>query len=88
MRPFKNLIDNEKTSVAELAQLMQCSKEKIYHLLSFADVPNQIWDAVTNMSNRVGGALQSPSSHTTVQALLHTAVPTKCLTTIHTAFSS
>ena len=38
--------------------------------------------------NRVGGALQSPSSHTTVQALLHTAVPTKCLTTIPTAFSS
>ena len=47
---FKNLIDNEKTTVAELAQLMQCSKEKIYHLLSFADIPNQIWDAVTNMS--------------------------------------
>ena len=38
--------------------------------------------------NRVGGALQSPSSHTTVQALLYTAVPTKCLTTIPTAFSS
>ena len=47
---FKNLIDNEKTTVAELAQLRQCSKEKIYHLLSFADVPNQIWDAVANMS--------------------------------------
>ena len=41
-----------------------------------------------NFTDRVGGALQSPSSHTTVQALLHTAVPTKCLTTIPIAFSS
>jgi hypothetical protein len=39
------------------------------------------------LHHRVGGALQSPSSHTTVQALLHTAVPTKCLTTIPIAFS-
>lgn len=47
---FNSLVENNKATVAELAQLMQCSKEKIYHLLSFANVPSQIWDAVTNMS--------------------------------------
>ena len=30
---------------------------------------------------RVGGALRSPSSHTTVRAMSHTAVPIKRLTT-------
>lgn len=47
---FSNLIKNQKTTVADLAQLMQCSKEKIYNLLSFSKVPVSIWDAVTNMS--------------------------------------
>ncbi|MCF6777624.1 ParB/RepB/Spo0J family partition protein [Thiotrichales bacterium 19X7-9] len=47
---FKKLIDSDKSSVAELAKLNQCSKDKIYDLLSFANVPSQIWEAVTNMS--------------------------------------
>lgn len=33
------------------------------------------------LDNRVGGASRFPSSHTTVQALSHTAVSIKCLTT-------
>jgi ParB family chromosome partitioning protein len=47
---FKKLIDNNKSNVEELARINQCSKEKIYHLLSFASVPTQIWDSVANMS--------------------------------------
>ncbi|MCF6765782.1 ParB/RepB/Spo0J family partition protein [Thiotrichales bacterium 19S3-7] len=47
---FKKLIDSGKSTVEELSKINQCSKEKIYHLLSFASVPTQIWDAVANMS--------------------------------------
>ena len=47
---FKKLIDNEKATVEKLATINQCSRDKIYHLLSFANVPTQIWDAVANMS--------------------------------------
>lgn len=42
---------------------------------------NPKWkDLYTDIIYRVGGALRSPSSHTTVRAMSHTAVSTKLLT--------
>jgi len=47
---FKALVDNKKSTVASIANMIQCSKDKVYDLISFANVPTQIWDSVTNMS--------------------------------------
>ncbi|WP_192484821.1 MULTISPECIES: ParB/RepB/Spo0J family partition protein [Cysteiniphilum] len=46
---FQKLLDSNKTTVAEIASYLHCSKEKVYDLLSFNKVPQQIWDAVINM---------------------------------------
>ena len=51
---FHCLLENKKTTVVTLAQLTQCSKDKIYDLLSFAKVPTAIWDAVANISKVSG----------------------------------
>jgi len=51
---FNRLLENKKTTVVALAQLTQCSKDKIYDLLSFAKVPTAIWDAVANISKVSG----------------------------------
>ena len=59
---FNRLIENQKTTVRELTQLMQCSKDKIYDLMSFAKVPTAIWDAVGNIS-KVSGRSASVINH-------------------------
>jgi len=70
------------------------SSGKAQHFLPGQDLPGQWWTAfhspalntliltgLRNSPNRVGGALRTPSSHTTVRAMSHTAVSIKCLPT-------
>jgi len=44
------MLENNKTTINDLTIALSCSKEKIYSLLTFANVPQRIWDAVMNMS--------------------------------------
>jgi hypothetical protein len=51
------------------------------HAVQVARVQTYLQQATQNITDyRVGGALRSPSSHTTVRAMSHTAVSTKLLT--------
>ena len=47
---FSQLLEAQITTIERIAQMQNCSKQKVYDFLAFSNVPVKIWNAVIDMS--------------------------------------